>query len=486
MKQSLAKQSVIGLGWSTLGNVVAAGFQLVVSGVLARLLTPADFGLMAMANVLLRFGNYFSQMGLGVTLVQKRTLSRAEVQVAFTSSVLLGMLFTALIWNSAPWASRFFHDERLTYLIQVLAISYTLTGLSTTALSLLRRDMDFKRTAVVEISSLVVGSGGVGLILANLGYGVWSLVYATLVQRLLASVLSYAFTRHPVRLSFDWKVFRPMASFGGLVSIISFGEFIGANLDTLIIGRFASPVDLGLYNRAFMLAQLPLNFVVVSITRVMLPAFSKLQAEPLKLKDFYLKAYSVIGIITFSAAVGAVPAARELFLVILGNQWLEGIPLFQVLVLAMPFMFLSSVSGVALEALGWLKTKLVLQIISVVFLVISYLLLYRLGLVGFATAVVASAIFRFLAYMVVIHHVIPGFGRDLVAIWKTVALICGVVLAVMYFGSMLMRSLHLPHYLVLSGQILLGLTVLVIWLNQLGYIKSAMELLKGGVTAEPR
>ena len=155
-----------GLRWSYLGAGVNAVFQLVFTAILARLLDPDAFGLVAMAMVILSFGQYFSQMGVGRALVQRDEITDVDIRVAFTSSALLGTGFTVLFWFAAPLATLLFPDEQVVPILRALSLSFLITGLSITALALLQRHLRYRAVALIEMAAYAIGYGPVGIVLA--------------------------------------------------------------------------------------------------------------------------------------------------------------------------------------------------------------------------------------------------------------------------------------------------------------------------------
>src|SRR3989304_3879237 len=240
MNESLTSKTFHGLKWSYISTITNAVLQIGFTAVMV-----------------LRFGSYFAQMGVAQALIQKKDISNEDIRAAFTSTLILGLLFFALAWAIAPLAIYIFDNSEVIPVIRVMAFSFVLTGLSTTALSLLRRNLEFRSLAIIEISSYALGYGGVGVGLAHSGFGVWSLVVAALSQSALSAILSYLFSRHDVSFMFFWKYYKELYSFGSRVSIISFFEFIGSNLDTLAIGHFLGANLLGIYNRALLLVSVP-------------------------------------------------------------------------------------------------------------------------------------------------------------------------------------------------------------------------------------
>lgn len=349
-----------GVGWgalSTSANVLA---QLVLMACMSRLLSPADFGLMAMALLGLRFLEYFSQMGIGPALIQRPSLTGQDVRVALGLSMAVSLAFAAGIVLLAPLAAHFFGRPALTGVMQVLALNFVLLGLSTVSTALLRRAMRFRALALVETLAYVLGYGSTGLLLAWAGAGVWALVGATLAQSLLNLLLSYALARHPLRPSLRGDV-RGLLGYGGPHSLIGFVEFLSFNVDTTLIGRTLGDGALGNYSRARLLAALPTEKVSGVLGRVFFPLLSGAQRDRERVGQIFLLGVLAIGLAGTALSLGISAAAGPLVAVMLGPQWQAAVPLVALWALCVPFQYMSHVAGIVCDALALLRPKLALQ-----------------------------------------------------------------------------------------------------------------------------
>ena len=458
----LTSKTLHGVKWSYLATVANIVLQLGLSAVLARLLEPSAFGTVAMALVVLQFGNFFAQLGVGRALIQKPDLSDEEIRAGFTSSVGLGVVMAVLTYLTAPWVGTYYQNPEVVPVLRVLGLSYVFTGLAVTSMSLLRRNFAFRLDGLTEVASYLVGYGLVGVPLALTGWGVWSLVFASLAQGLLAAVIYYGAARHSLKPIFVWRAYQPLYSFGSRVSLIGIFEFIGYNLDTLLIGRLTSASALGLYNRAYLLARLPLYKFATSVSKVLFPSFSQLQLEPKRLGNAYLLTISLAGAFIFPIAFGMSAASRELISVLLGAQWTEAIPVLQILALAMPASLLTHFSGIACEALAVLKEKLILQVSYVAVLALLFWLAQGYGLVGFATALGVAELVRHLAYIVLTRRVL---GLSTRAIFQAYAppLLSGIITGAAIYGvAFLGHTLELPLLLVLGAEVVAGACCLLL------------------------
>ncbi len=485
MNENLTSRTLRGLKWSYFSTIINAVLQIGFTAIMARLLEPAAFGLVAMAGIILRFGGYFAQMGIGQALVQKPELTEDEIHAAFTISVLLGLAFSFLTYLIAPLGLYVFNAPDVVPVIRWMGSSFLLSGLSTTATSLLRRKLDFRSLAIIEIISYVIGYGLIGVILASSGLGVWSLVVASLSQSTLTVSLSYLYSRHEVALTFEWKFYRPLYSFGSRVSVISFLEFIGSNLDTLVIGRFLGTTPLGIYNRAFMLVNLPMQYATSGFSRVLLPSFSTIQKEIPRIRKAYLSSIMLVGSFLIPTCVGIMGSSREIVLLLLGDTWAAAIPVLSILALATPLNLLSHLGGVACEATATLNIKFLIQTAYLVILGTLFYFLKNLGIVGFAMAVVIAEFIRHIGYIFVMERLFQINTREMFRSYQTgllSSLIVGISICSVAF---LLRQANSPIWLSFSVEFVIGVSVLssVLFLTKNGAKKELQErLYKSGIT----
>ncbi|WP_266204818.1 lipopolysaccharide biosynthesis protein [Pontibacter kalidii] len=467
MSKNLASKAVSGLKWGSVSTIANAVMQIGYTSAMARLLAPEAFGLVAIAGVIIRFGSYFAHLGLSQAIIQKEELSEDNIRAAFTSSTLLGLAFTLLVWALAPLATMFFDNgtfesEAVTPIVRVMSLAFLIAGLSATAFSLSERNMRFKELSIVETLSYVISYLGVGVLLAYLGYGVWSLVIATLTQSALVAIGAYVITRHNVLPHFKWESYKPLFSYGSKMSVISFLEFISQDMATILIGKTLGPYTLGIYDRAHRLVNLPMYMLTRTISRVIFPSFSKLQAETTKLASAYISSTTLLATIIIPTCLGLLVAAPEVVYVLLGDQWGESIPVLQVLCLAIPLSFITMFAGIVCDAKAVLNAKIVLTLLFIGVITGFFFLFRDQGLIGFAFAILAGELVRTLFYQTVLNRILKlSYSKQLLV--YVPGIVNGMVIAaVIYVLSTMLRSVGLPHLLVLGAQISTGAVLFLV------------------------
>lgn len=455
-ERDLGQRTLVGIQWSYVQTIVSAGLQIVMAAVLARLLTPAAFGLVALANLSLRFVTYFAKAGIAPAVIQKRDLDAVDIRAAFTSSVGLGLLFGSLVWAGSPLAAAIFRDAGLVPVLRWMSLAVPLAALGAVADALLYRQLRLRALAVRRISSYLVGYLVVGLPLAVAGAGVYALVAAVLAQIGVGAALAYAVVRHPVTPSFDRQAHRAIFGFGSRVSVISFFEFIGDELDTMAVGRFTGTSAVGVYNRAYLIVRLPLEHATTSLSSVLFPAFSATQDDVPKLSRGYLAAVSAAAGVVLPLVAGIGVAAPEVVLVLLGDQWTAAIPVVPWIAAAGAVSALSHFSGVVAEARATLNPKLAIAVSNVV--VFAGLLWLARGrdLWAYGAALAVSEVYAQILYVRLTSRVIETpVSRVLAAYVPGVltAVSVAVTVSLVRFGLLAVGA---PLGVVFTAEILAG------------------------------
>lgn len=463
--KNLTTTTIQSMTWTTAATVVNAVMQIGYTAIMARLLPPAAFGLVALAGVVLRFGGYFSQMGMAQAIIQKPELTEEDIRAAFTSSALLGALFAGFTILGAPMARLLCAQPEVVTLVRVMALDIFLLGLTTTAISLLRRRMEFQTLAKIDIVSYVLSYGGIGVGMAWGGFGVWSLVCASLGQTVIMGLIAYAATFHSVRLYFSWAHYRPLLSYGGRISITGFLEFMTISLDTMVIGRVFGAAVLGIYNRGYMLINLPLYLIATSISKVVFPAFSQLQADVNKLRTVYVASITLVAALVLPLSAGMAVAAPELVRSLLGPGWDASVPVLRLMSVPVSLSLITMFAGVMCDARAQLNKKIVTNVITLLTLVGLFWLLRGHGLLGFVAALLLNECIRTALYMRLMHQELGlSYASLLTAylpgIWHATA-----VGGTLGLARLVLLPLHLPAVavlvlLILTGAIVLGILVL--------------------------
>ncbi|CAN5895089.1 lipopolysaccharide biosynthesis protein [soil metagenome] len=497
--QNLTATTASGLRWTYAAALGSSVMQLVYTSATSRLLDPTAFGLMAIAQLVVRFSVYFAQMGVMQALIQKPELSREDIRAGWTTSVAFGAIVTGAVWISAPWAAGLFGKPAVAPVLQGVGLTFILTSFGNTSLALLRRELRFRELGIIQVTAFFIGYLVVGVGMALTGYGVWSLVGATLSANIVGSALRYGAHRHPLMPLARWAPYRDLLQFGSRVSLINFGEFWGVNLDTFTVGRYEIASLVGQYNRAFYLVNLPLTYITQSMSNVLLPGFARLQHDRQRIARVHVQVIAIIAALMLPICAGMAIASEELVGVVLGRQWDEAVALVPILAFAAAWNILTRFAGIICEAIAELNSKLVLQAGHLIVLGALMALAAGRQLWMYAAALAVGEIVRHVMYMILLRRVlglsvaaqlrayVPALVATAcvaVAMWPArlglvamnVPLVIRLVVLVFLGGAALLTGLRTPPLRQVRRELLqrLGMTG---WLSKSAWVRRLVSLL---------
>ncbi len=361
--ETLSSQTLSGLNWQVLASAVRFVAQFGIGIALARLLPPEDFGIVGIAYIVTGFASTLANLGFGPALIQRTELTERHVRVAHTLTVLVSAVMMVVLFASAERVAGFFGDGRVAPVLQVLSLTFPVTGFGTAAGALLTRRLAFDVLVRIELFASVIGYGGVAVVMAVAGYGYWSLVGGTLVQTVLATSLTYAAVRHDARPLTGRAEIRDLFRFSAGMSLTSLANYFARQGDYFVVGRLMDATSLGFYSRAYSLMQLPLSFFGDSLSRVLFPAASKVQGDAERFQRAFFTAFSLSVAVSLPISLGVAVLAPEIVLVLYGDRWAATIPLLQILALFGVFRMSYNTAAAFVRARGQAYRLLLSQVI---------------------------------------------------------------------------------------------------------------------------
>ena len=335
------------MAWAYGAYIGGRMLVLVSTAILARLLTPADFGVVALALVFMTFLDAIRDLGLGQALILASPEEEAaRAQTVFSWSVVFGLGLTVAMTLLAPLAASFFHEPDLKGIVPVLGFTFLLRSLGTTHYALARKHLNYRVRTVSEISEVTV-RGIVGIALALGGFGAWSLVIGFVAGVAASTIALWALVPFRPRPRLTRTHLRDLLSFGGLVTFIDIGAVVFYNLDYLFIGRILGANALGLYTIGFRIPELVILNIAHVAGDVLFPAYTELGRE--RLREGYLTTLRYTTMLTLPIAVGLVVLARPLILVAFGDQWTGSIDVARVVAVYALFATLAIPPGTVLK-----------------------------------------------------------------------------------------------------------------------------------------
>ncbi|HZM05606.1 MAG TPA: lipopolysaccharide biosynthesis protein [Candidatus Saccharimonadales bacterium] len=374
------KQKAVGaLFWSFSQGLGQQSVRFAISIVMARLLLPAEFGLVGMVAVFIALGELLINSGFAKALIQRKDPTHLDFCTIFYFNLAAGFACSLLLFLAAPWVAAFYHSPNLVPLTRVMSLNFIFTACGLIQCTLLTRRLDFKRQMKVTMSAGIV-SGGIGIVMAYRGFGVWSIVTQNLVANVLTTILYWMFQDWRPSLIFSLNSLRSMFGYGSKLLLSRIIDTVVSNIYLVVIGRVFAAAELAFYWRADQIQQLPSTNLCQASERVMFPVFSSLQDDPPRLKRALRKALTGLAMFSLPMTVGVAVAARPFILTLLGSKWLPSVPLLQLLCVAGALYPLHFVNLSVLAAQGRSDLFLNLEIFKKAITVISVCITFRFGI----------------------------------------------------------------------------------------------------------
>jgi O-antigen/teichoic acid export membrane protein len=326
----LKKTVLSGLGWKLLSQLVLQGSKVAVGLVLAHMLTAHEFGVAAMALAFSGLALVFSDPGLGAALIQKRTLTEADRSTVFWTTVAAGLLCTAAGIGFSSQIAAFFGEPSVRPLVIVESLTFMLVALSATQTALMAREMNFRALELRDMAGNIAG-GLCGVALAIGGAGAWAIIGQSVASAALATILLWHYATWKPKLVFSRKALKENGSFGGKLFVTRILSYLNLNADNLLVGRYLGTAALGIYALAYNVMFAPLARIAGPIQQVLIPAFSRLQDDTERLGRVWLRGSRLSAAVSVPAFLGMLAVAPDFVPVILGDRWLDAVPVLQLL-----------------------------------------------------------------------------------------------------------------------------------------------------------
>jgi O-antigen/teichoic acid export membrane protein len=428
---SMRTKIASGLAWKVASQIFRQLSRVVVVVILARLLTPAEYGLAAMVLVFSSLVLIFTDLALGAALVQREELSERDRSTVFWTSVSAGVAFTLLgVALSWPLAA-FYGEPQVQPLFAVLSLGFIVTALGTAHSALLNREMRFKSLELRMMAGTFLG-GAIGVGVALGGYGAWAIIAQQLAISCVSTVLLWAFSPWRPRLTFSLASLRSLGGFSANVFGTRVLFYLNRKLDHMLIGRFLGAAALGAYAVAYNVMLVPLSRIAQPVVEVLFPAMSRIQHDRARMAAMWLRANRMIGAITIPAMVGLMIVAPEFVRTVFGARWEEAIPVIQILAWVGLLQSLQRLNSSVLQACDRTATLLRYSVVVLAASVIAFAGGLHWGIVGVAAgyAISSSVIEPYYAWLTarVLDVSAATYFRSLAGVVQATAGMAGVLL----------------------------------------------------------
>lgn len=404
------------------------------TAVLARLLTPADFGLLTMASLVTEFAALFSSFGVGAILIQMRRSSRLAYDTAFWFALVLGLALMGAVWVFSFFASLFFDDPQVGSIVRVLAVLFLLEELTVVHSAVLQRMLKFKLEVAIQSGQLLLRVT-LTIVFAWLGWGVWALVLGSLAARVAQTIVMWVLVPYRPRLRFHKDLLAGRMRTGLSYLGSSVLGYLNNNLDYLIVGRRFGAVELGYYQAAYSLSDELRNRLSMPLQRVLFPAYSLVQDDLERFRRGVTTSLMLLATVVLPLGAGMAATAEEIVIVLFGWQWLAVIPLLKILAINGALRAVFSMCGSIYYARDRADLALFMTAMTVPITALALWIGSRYGLVGVAWAMLVMVLFS----LVTAHFALRLVGLGLIALVRAIGP-AGLASAVMAIGVEAARS----------------------------------------------
>jgi len=390
MTERLANKTIIGIFWSFTDRFAHQIIGFVVLVILARLLLPAEFGLMAMLTIFIAVSQVLIASGFGEALIQKTDATHIDECSVFYFNIGVSVFLYSVLFLGAPLIADFYNMPLLEPMTRVLSLNLIINAFGLIQVALMVKRVDFKKQTVVSLTSSIV-AGLAGITMALSGLGVWSLVWQAILGNLLRVALLWRVHRWRPAWAFSLTSLRGLFGFGSKLLCIGVIDQTFKNIYLMVIGKLFSPADLGFYARAQSIQQLPVKDIAISSDLVSFPVFSSIQEDKARLKRGLRQGLMMQAVLAFPIMIGLACVAEPFVRVLLTDKWLPCVPYLQLLCLAGLLHPMSVINISALKAQGRADLFFRLEIVKKALIVVAIAVTYHWGIMAMIVGQVATS-----------------------------------------------------------------------------------------------
>ncbi|MFV0590281.1 MAG: lipopolysaccharide biosynthesis protein [Draconibacterium sp.] len=370
---SIRKSLTTGVFYTALAKYSGVFFSIVIGAVLARLLTPEEFGIVALVTVFATFFRLLSDFGIGQAVVQNQKLTKQDIQSIFSFSVIFGIVLSVVFYLAAPFIANFYKERALINVTKLLSLSVLFASVQIIPKAISQKNLKFKQIGIVTVIIQVV-CGITAIILAYNGFSYYALVYQSIISSALTLIVFYLLNPIKVVFKIRMEAVKKIIRFSTFNFLFNFINYFSRNGDNLLIGKFLGSTALGFYDKAYRLMMLPAQNLTHVVTPVLMPVLAKHQDDKELIYNTYSKVVKILATIGFPLSVLLFFSAHEIINLLYGPQWELSIPVFKIIALTIGIQMIYSSAGSIFQAVDRTDLLFIYGVIGAILLLsgISY------------------------------------------------------------------------------------------------------------------
>ena len=471
------KKVFSGIGWSFAERISAQLVSLIVSIILARILAPEDYGILAIVNVFVAIGDALVAGGFGIALVQKKNSDDTDFNSICWVSVFVSVLLYAVLFICAPLISDFYANNDLTLITRVLGIRLVFSAVNSIQQAYIQKKLLFMKSCIIGTFGAIV-SGIIGIVLALTGAGVWALIAQNMMSVIISTAMLYFFIEWKPRLQCSMSSIREMWGYGSRVFLATTVDTLKDNIRTLVVGKVFSSADLAYYNQGKRFPQLLVNDIVNSVGKVLLPVFSEQQDDLNKNTDFMRLSIRVSSFILLPLIFGMVGIADNFILLFLTEKWMPCVPYLRILSLVYVTRSVNTILKNALLAIGKSEVNLfhevVTSVLTVALIILAAFYFRSIPLIAWSYVLISLLGTCIFSYFTVRNF--PYKVSEILRDYLPSLTLSGVMCVVVYFVG----KIPFATIFVLLLQITVGIVIYIVgaWLFRMDELVYILQYMK--------
>ena len=422
--------------------------------VLARLLDPKDFGLVGMVTAFTGVLSLFRDFGLSAATVQRVSVTEEQTSTLFWINVVVGVILSGATLALAPAVATFYHEPRLFWVTSIVAAGFLFNAAGIQHSALLQRQMRFTALSVIDVGALIVGTA-IAIAAAKAGWGYWALVAMTVTLPLTTTVALWFATGWVPGMPHRRVGVRSMMRFGGTITLNGLAVYVASNFEKVLLGRFWGTEAIGIYGRAYQLSRIPTDNLNGAVGEVAFSALSRLQTDPIRLRSYFLKGYSLVLALTLPATLACALFADDMISVLLGPKWKDAAIIFRLLAPTILVFAIANPLSWLLSSIGLVGRGLKMSLVIAPFMIAGYVVGLPYGPKGVALA------YSTVMMLWVVPVIVWSLHGTVISVWDILVhvsrpLASGVAAAGLAFAARLLYTQPGLPRLVLESLVLLG------------------------------
>jgi O-antigen/teichoic acid export membrane protein len=390
--KNIPRETIRGTLWGYLSFASGKLLNFIATLILARLLVPEQFGLVAYCTIIIQYLDIINSAGINSALIARKEKLEEATNAALAINLVMGVVSFGIAWLIAPLVAEFFHEEKITDLFRLLAFALPLDGLGLVPDALIQRNLRFRDKLIPDISRNII-KGLISIILALLGWGPLSLIWGQIAGSAIGVLLSWMLAGWRPSLKFDWQTTREMMSYGTHIIVVGFAGALRANVDYIVVGRILGAASLGLYTMAYRIPELAIRSLNDVVARILFPLLSRTQSNLDTLRAFYLNYIRYVSLFSFSIGLGLALTSNLFVDKFMSIKWEPAVIPMSLISIALAISSVGHAPGVLYKSINRPEILSWTSVVKLPFIIALLIFCSRWGINGVAIGQIIFAVF---------------------------------------------------------------------------------------------